>query len=279
MPRRPTSPQEALEQLRAERNRPFWRTPSLRLTTATILLLILMAFLQNRLGQPPTPVQQKYATPADLDNATQYFTRARIYLEHDRPGEAIADYTHVLKDNPDSFLALQGRAQAWLRLEEPEQALADFTAALALRPDAMEIYNNRALVYMQLNQPAAAINDYDRALAHQPDSALLYANRGLAWSELGKSEQALADFRTAQRLNPDYALAFFFEGNHWLTQQAPAEAEAAFNLALRLQDDLAGALHNRGLARQQLGRCSEAQPDFERACALGYTASCEQRCS
>ncbi|MBF2052035.1 MAG: tetratricopeptide repeat protein [Candidatus Sericytochromatia bacterium] len=279
MLRRPTSPQEALEQLRAERNRPFWRTPSLRLTTATILLLILMSFLQNRLGQPPTPVQQKYATPADLDNAAQYFTRARIYLEHDRPGEAISDYSHVLKDNPASFLALQGRAQAWLRLDQPEQALADFTAALALKPDAMELYNNRALVYMQLGRPDHAMADYNQALKYQPDSALLHANRGLAWADLGKSEQALADFRLAQRLNPAYALAFFFEGNHWLAQKMPGQAETAYTQALRLQDDLSEALHNRGLAREQLGRCSAALADFERACALGYTASCDQSCS
>lgn len=279
MPPRPTSPQEALEQLRAARNRPFWRTPSLRLTLATVLLLVLMAFLQNRPGQAPTPVQQKYATPADLDNPAQYFTRARIYLEHDRPGEAISDYTHVLKDHSASFLALQGRAQAWLRLGDHPQALADFTAALALKPDAMELYNNRALVYMQLNRPVEALSDYDKALAHQPDSALLHANRGLAWSALGKSEQALADFRAAQRLNPEYALAFFFEGNHWLSQQAPAQAELAYNQTLRLQNDVSEALHNRGLARIQLMRCPEARQDFATACALGYAASCEQTCS
>jgi len=282
--RRPTPPAEALRQLQEAQSRPFWRTPSLRLSLASVMLLMLMWFFENKLNLDTSPpklaadISQKFATAADLDNATQYFTRAQIYLEHHRPGEAVSDYNHVLRQTPDSFLALQGRAQAYLRLGEPQLALADFTQALAVRPDAMTVLNNRALVYMQLNQPEAALADYDRALELQPDSALLHANRGLVWAALDKPTQALQDFRQAQSLNPDYAPGFFFEGNQWLKQSQYERAERAYVLAVRRDPELAEAWHNLGLSRKHQGRCEAARQDFQQACELDYAPACAQKC-
>ena len=277
--RRRTRPEEALAELQLARQRPFWRTPALRLTMASIVIVILMTFFELKLNpHADDPHGDKTLTPADLDNATQYFTRAKIYLDNQRPSEAVSDYDHVIQNNPRSFLAWQGRAQAHQSMGDYQTALKDYTQALALRPESMEALNNRGLLYLQQNKPRAALQDYQAALKLHPDSALLYANRGLALEASGNSAAALKDFKQAQNLNPDYELAYYFEGNFWLHQKKFPAAEKAYLKALKRNPERVEAILNIGLAKKYQRRCTEAQNDFKLACQLGSKQACTQKC-
>lgn len=279
VPRKPTSPQEALRQLQEERAKPFWRKPGMRMTLAAVVLALMMGVFQKKFDQPiKTPQQQAQLTTPNLDSAKAYFTRARVYLEHDRPEEAISDYNHVLKANPKSFLAWQGRGQVAFSMGDYPSALADFTKALELRPQSMEILNNRALTHLQLGQAAQAVRDYQLALKYTPDSALLMANLGLAHQANRESELALKAFQQAQQINPDYLLAKLFEGNYWLAQKRYKQALPLYDQVLGGRSDQAEAWHNRGLAYQGLKQCKAANYDFKQACELGYAKACKQKC-
>ena len=279
MPRKPTPPHEALRQLQEARSTPFWRKPGLRLTLASVVIVILMGVFKKKFDQPvKSPQEQTELTAPNLNSAKDYFTRAQIYLEHDRPEEAISDYNHVLKDNPKSFLAWQGRGQVAFKMGDYPSALADFNQALSLRPQAMEILNNRALTYLQLGQPSKAVLDYQQALNKSPDSALLMANLGLAHQAAGQGAEALKAFQEAQQLNPDYLLARLFEGNYWLAQKDYRQALPFYDRVLGKRPDQVEAWHNRGLAYQGLGQCKAANYDFKQACELGYAKACKQKC-
>ncbi len=279
MPRKPTPPLEALRQLQEARAKPFWRKPGLRMTLACVVIALMMGVFKKKFDQPVrTPQEQAQLTAPNLDSPKAYFTRARVYLEHDRPEEAISDYNHVIKSNPKSFLAWQGRGQVAFRMGDYPSALADFDQALSLRPRSMEVLNNRALTYLQLGQASKAVADYQQALQQLPDSALLMANLGLAYQAAGDSVAALKAFQAAQQLNPDYLLATLFEGNYWLAQKKFKQALPLYDRVLGGRDEQAEAWHNRGLAYQGLQNCKAANYDFKQACELGYAKACKQKC-
>ena len=117
-------------------------------------------------------------------------------------------------------------------------AIADYTEVIRLQPDAAEAYNNRGNAKNKLGQYFAAITDYDTAIRLKPDAADAYNNRGMAKADLGQHFAAIADFDTAIRLKPDYALAYYNRGSARVDLGRISEAKQDFQKALKLAEQV-----------------------------------------
>lgn len=104
------------------------------------------------------------------------------------------------------------------------------------------IYHNRGLALYREGFVPNAIKDFDKALAIKPDYSHVYNDRGGARLDLGEAQAALGDFDSAIRLNP--------------TLLRPYAGRAS--------------------ALSKLGRHTEALEAHQKACNLGWSASCKQ---
>ena len=168
-------------------------------------------------------------------------TIRRLHLDGERQlrekqyREAIATYSAIIRQAPDSAAAYFGRgsARCYARLDL-DKAVNDLTTTLRLDPKRKDVYRMRALAQSALGDWTSLRDDCSAALQFLPQSAELYNLRGNAAYRLEDIDGAMADFAAAIKL-------------------APGRPESYYN---------------RGLARQQAGRRREALADFQHALAL-----------
>lgn len=115
---------------------------------------------------------------------------------------AIADYTRVLRDDPENVRAYNNRGVARLRTDNAKGAIADFDAALQRQPAFAEALCNRGLARFQTGEIDGAISDYSAALSHSSRYAKAWAARGIARSMKGDLEGAASDFKAALDVAP-----------------------------------------------------------------------------
>jgi tetratricopeptide (TPR) repeat protein len=119
-------------------------------------------------SEQPT-VQQKIdevtAQPAPTEkqlDAEEYFNRAILKQRSDDHDRAIADYTEVIRLNPDYYLAYTFRGWSYAKRGDIDDAIADYTEAIRLYPHSYAYYN-RGKAYFELGKFAQALEDFQRA--------------------------------------------------------------------------------------------------------------------
>jgi len=102
-------------------------------------------------GATPTP-----ANPEQL--AQSILERAQSELDHGDYSGALADFTGVIRLNPNTPEAFLGRGKVYDNLKQYSNAVADYAEAIRLKPGYAEAYVNRDKTYDHMKQ-------YDKALA------------------------------------------------------------------------------------------------------------------
>lgn len=186
-------------------------------------------------------IQQMRRLDATTERVRADETIQRLILDGERQlrekqyREAIATYSAVIRQAPDSAAAYFGRgsARCYARVDL-DKAINDLTTTLRLDPQRKDVYRMRALAQASLGDWTRLRDDCSAALQFLPQTAELYNLRGTACYRLEDYEGAMTDF------------------------------EAAIKLAPRRPE----SYYNRGLARQQAGQRREAQSDFKHALSL-----------
>jgi tetratricopeptide (TPR) repeat protein len=161
---------------------------------------------------------------ADLDavdrllapQAESRFILAKLYQEHDRMAEAIAQYTLWIANHPVDFrmgnaLAQRCRSRALANQDLPA-ALSDCNTVLRRSkksdPGYSGLYVNRALVRLRLGDYDKAIGDANDALKLKPTNSTALFVHALAEARKNQTGESAADLAEAKRINPQVADAF-----------------------------------------------------------------------
>lgn len=158
---------------------------------------------------------------------------------------------------------------SYFRLGDYQKAIAEYTAVIRLNPDSAEAYFNRGIAYVHLGDCQAAVADFTQAIQLNPDKDDAYYNRGNAYSILANYQAAIIDYTQAIQLNPSNTNAYHYRGI--ARCKALADYQGAiedYTQAIELNADYADAYYNRGNAHSQLGNYSEAIEDFQQASEL-----------
>lgn len=135
------------------------------------------------------------------------FIRAQVFLQLKRYSEAVADYTELLRREPNSAPALNNRA--WCRAlarTELLEALKDVDQAIDLAGPNVAYIDTRGYLNYLLGRFDEALVDFNRVLNQQRAEEIdhervlgeIYFHRGLLYRQLGKHELAKKDFERAR---------------------------------------------------------------------------------
>jgi tetratricopeptide (TPR) repeat protein len=164
------------------------------------------------------------------DDLISYWNRAVTRYDLGDKVGAIADYSHILKRNPDS-ITYNHRGLAYYELGDYDSATADFTEAIRLTPHQAAAYCNRGFICSEQGNHWEAINNYTQAIQARPDYAIAYFHRGMTQQKLENYHEAITNYNEAIRLAADVPIAYYYRGLAWQKLENDAEAMADFELA------------------------------------------------
>jgi tetratricopeptide (TPR) repeat protein len=149
--------------------------------------------------------------------------------------DAVADYTQVIKLQPEDPRALAQRGYAYAGLGDFENAGADFEDALELNPKEGAALLGRAELRRTKKDWPGALADYDAALAIAPDDFRALLGRATVNYGAGAIDKALADYAAIERRYPDEPQPF--NDHAWLlstgTQDGLRNGAQAVELATK----------------------------------------------
>jgi tetratricopeptide (TPR) repeat protein len=121
-----------------------------------------------------------------------------IPSETDR--KTIASLNATLQQNPRDVDAHIQRGLLHARLDQNLPAIADYTEVIRIDPNHALAYNNRAVAKLNLKDYWGAYLDYSQVVRIRPEQAITYNNRATARHQLGDCKGAIADLRIAAEL-------------------------------------------------------------------------------
>jgi predicted Zn finger-like uncharacterized protein len=202
------------------------------------------------------------ASPQEL--STAYAARAWISLERGSATDAREAFAQAVGIDPRNLDALNGQGRLFLNEERPAEALARFDTALGVDPNSPETIANDAEAKMALERLADAKDQLVAARAAFPKSVPILILLGRVEQHLGNNDAADADLRAAIALvdpaRPDAVLPYVALSK--LLSERGRLADARTTL-----DEAKKKLLPSPALERALGQISELQGDYEGAIA------------
>ena len=139
---------------------------------------------------------------------TAHNTRGLALMDAGRFGEAVDDFTFVIKYEPRIAGFYDNRQNAYRRNEQLNDALNDANEAIRLAPTYSFAFRGRANVYNDMGKYDLAVADYDEAIRLAPNDGGLFIDRGKIFRTESRFDQAISDFSHALDLDKKWTAAY-----------------------------------------------------------------------
>ncbi len=97
--------------------------------------------------------EKAYGQAVDLNpDETNVFSLGQLYLNMDRPLEAVEQFEKVIKLTPENVNGYYGLGQAYGRMDDPDEAVAQFKKAIELQPDFYSSYAELGYLYADMGK-------------------------------------------------------------------------------------------------------------------------------
>ena len=108
----------------------------------------------------------------------------------------------LIQREPNRAALRDDIAVVYMELDRPAEAIPHFEAALTLKPGSAPAHFNYGTALAAAGRLEDAVTHNQRALALRPSYAIAHNNLGTALLQLGRPQPALASFREAARVDP-----------------------------------------------------------------------------
>jgi Flp pilus assembly protein TadD len=159
----------------------------------------LSAWKAGSLGDAETGFRT--ALRIDPRHMKSHLNLARVLLDDDRPGEALAEATAAtdLDSTRGEAYRLVGRAHH--NLGQPEKAITAYRRAVSLDTSDVWAMNNLGLLLIERERFEEALLPLAGAVAIEPEVVIFQNNLGIALERTGRHEAAAEAFRAALRVD------------------------------------------------------------------------------
>jgi clan AA aspartic protease (TIGR02281 family) len=188
---------------------------------------------------------------------TAHNTRGLALMDAGRFGEAVNDFTFVIKHEPQIAGFYDNRQNAYRQSGRLDDALKDANEAIRLAPTYSFVFRGRANVYKDMGKYDLAVIDYDEAIRLAPNDGGLFIDRGKIFRAQSKFDKAISDFSYALDLDKKWTEAYRERG---LTYKLAGQSQQAVD-DLATYDRLQPGDQEVALALTELGsRQSSPEP-------------------
>ena len=156
--------------------------------------------------------------------------------------EDIAAYTRVLESDPKNPLRHDAVAMLYLQDDRPQEAVTHFRESLRLNDDSAPTHYNLGLALSMLRQYPDATRQYEAAVRIDPNHAEAHNNLGAMLHVAGRLDEAASHYRRALELRPDNVQARANLGRLLTLQGKLSDAAAQFEQGLASQPESVGSL-------------------------------------
>lgn len=151
------------------------------------------------------PAVQEAPQPSGPVSYDSQYEKARALASAGQHELAIAAYTALLAQSPNSADVLLGRGLSHARLQRYADAERDLKAAAVAAPAYADVWSSLGNVYVWSDRPALAVPAYGELIKLQPADPAHRIARASAYRDLGQRALARADLAEARRLGGDQA--------------------------------------------------------------------------
>src|SRR5271166_2688590 len=133
---------------------------------------------------------------------TAHNTRGLALMDAGRFGEAVDDFTFVIRHEPQIAGFYDNRQNAYRRSGRLDDALKDANEAIRLAPTDGGLFIDRGKTLRTQSKFDQAISDFSHALDLDKKWTAAYRERGLTYKLMGQSHPAVDDLAAYDRLQP-----------------------------------------------------------------------------
>jgi tetratricopeptide (TPR) repeat protein len=160
-----------------------------RLSRMTILVLVVVVFLQPVIADTTFEIAISMAQKGDISYSEGLYT------------EALASYTGSIGQDPYNSVVWNKLGTTQSKLGQYEGAVDSFEHAIKLDPYFGQAWVKKGDALKNLGKTGDAIEAYDRAIAINPNDLHALVNKGVGLQELGNQEEAQKVFNEVIRLS------------------------------------------------------------------------------
>ena len=178
---------------------------------------------------------------------------AFIYNTHNEYGQALTASDKAVKlvpkkDKEYRSFALNVHAQIYVNLEKPDNALKDYAQSIKENPDESDTYKYRAQLYYEKEEYDLSDNDYKQMIRLDQGDVMGYMGLGRNANAQGKYTQAIEHYDYVIKLAPEYSSGYSFRGECFLRQGKYNEAATDIVKALDIDNNNKAFYHMQELA-------------------------------
>ncbi len=171
---------------------------------------------------------------SEPDSAALHSTAASLYLELNRPLDAVRHFRAAAHLEPDSAPAHFNLGTALTVAGDYESAVLEYQRALSIRKDYAQAHNNLASIFLQTGRLPEALSHLTEAIRLDPRNVQARYNAGIVSLRQGRQQDAVGHLKRAVQLAPDMVAALVDLA--WLLAAAPQDALRDPGLAVRLAE-------------------------------------------
>ena len=189
--------------------------------------------------------------------------------------DKVSLWEDVVAKSPNSPRGYNNLGIAYNEKGMNEKAIAMYQRCIELSPNQKDVHINLGVAYAMSGQVEKAIEEFIKAIAINPTNSATYANLARLYAQTGRFDKAAETYARAVELDPYNSNAYHGLGTSYMRLGQADDAINAYTKFVSLSPNDPDAYRNRGLAYSQKGDLKSAREDFQKACSLGSSQSCE----
>jgi len=172
------------------------------LSVTIFLILIFTWAAQNNFQIKHVEAISSQTTNSTL--VSEMIQEGNLLINKSQYEDAIKLYDQILKIDPRSVEAVNGKGLAFNKLGRYDDAITWFDNALKIEPTFINALNNKGVALANLDKFEEAIIWFDKAIKINPNFVEALYNKGGALAELGKYDEAAMWTNKALEIDKTY---------------------------------------------------------------------------
>jgi len=170
----------------------------------------------------------------------------------------------VIAEDPGIMEARQVKANIYLELDRPEEAIAECQEALKVDEEYEAAIFTMAQAYKRLKKYDEAVAGYNRIIQLDPRDPKPYVNLGEIYCDTKDLDKAIANLQKAISIDPEHsAMAHNLLGSAYLEKKMLEPAEKEIRLSLQMRPNIPDAHHNLGILYEDQGDMEKAMQEYK----------------